>query len=94
MKDIGYLALIVMLLLVIKSDYNDTANKTYSLLTKPVILYYENNTLGFSNVTIQDNAGHRIHLPFITSLANRIGNDYNIGDTIDIKPMFDYNYTK
>lgn len=92
MKDIVYVAIIVLLLLVVRSDYNEYAMKSYSILTPPIKLYYENNILGYSTVTIEDERGYRVSLSGFSSIANRISNDYDVGEVIKIKK--DTNYYK
>lgn len=92
MKDIVYVAIIVLLLLVVRSDYNEYAMKSYSILTPPIKLYYENNILGFSTVTVEDERGYRVSLSGFSSIANRISNDYDVGEVIKIKK--DTNYYK
>ena len=92
MKDIVYVAIIVLLLLVVRSDYNEYAMKSYSILTPPIKLYYENNILGFSTVTVEDERGYRVSLSGFSSMANRISNDYDVGEVIKIKK--DTNYYK
>ena len=92
MKDIVYIAIIVLLLLVIKSDYSEYAMKSYSILTPPIKLYYENNILGFSTVTVEDGRGYRVSLSGFSSIANRISNEYDVGEVIKIKK--DTNYYK
>ena len=92
MKDIVYVAIIVLLLLVVRSDYNEYAMKSYSILTPPIKLYYENNILGYSTVTIEDERGYRVSLSGFSSIANRISNEYEVGEVIKIKK--DTNYYK
>lgn len=92
MKDIVYVAIIVLLLLVVRSDYNEYAMKSYSILTPPIKLYYENNILGFSTVTVEDERGYRVSLSGFSSMANRISNEYEVGEVIKIKK--DTNYYK
>lgn len=92
MKDIVYVAIIVLLLLVVRSDYNEYAMKSYSILTPPIKLYYENNILGFSTVTVEDERGYRVSLSGFSSIANRISNEYEVGEVIKIKK--DTNYYK
>lgn len=92
MKDIVYVAIIVLLLLVVRSDYNEYAMKSYSILTPPIKLYYENNILGFSTVTVEDERGYRVSLSGFSSMANRISNEYDVGEVIKIKK--DTNYYK
>lgn len=92
MKDIVYIAIIVLLLLVVRSDYNEYAMKSYSILSPPIKLYYENNILGFSTVTVEDERGYRVSLSGFSSIANRISNEYDVGEIIKIKK--DTNYYK
>jgi hypothetical protein len=92
MKDIAYIAIIVLLLLVVKSDYNEYTMKSYSILSPPIRLYYENNILGFSTVTVEDKRGYRVSLSGFSSIANRISNEYEVGEIIKIKQ--DTNYYK
>lgn len=85
MKDIVYITIIILLLLVVRSDYNEYAMKSYSILSSPIRLYYENNILGFSTVTVEDARGYRVSLSGLSSIANRISNEYEVGEVVKIK---------
>lgn len=94
MKDITYVVLIVMLLLVIKSDYNTYAEANYNLLSPPITLHHSSNFLWWHNVTLEDKRGYRFTLSGMSTLSNRIGQEYEEGDIVTIKQTNNFHKKK
>jgi len=94
MRDLGYIALIVLLLFVVKSDYDIYAEANYNLLSPPITLHHSSNFLWRYSVTLEDKRGYRFTLSGISALSNRIGQEYEEGDIVTIKQTNNFHKKK
>lgn len=63
-------------------DIDQMAINRFNGLTPPIILLAKDKTMGYWGVVLIDSTKKIVTIGDLTSLGNRLGNSYEIGDTI------------
>lgn len=91
---IKYLLLILILLSLIllinheRDSYIAKTVQTFKKMTPPVTLYYEEKTTFWYSVILKDSTGKLVRFGNLSIIANNIGDNVNVEDTIVLDPNY------